>query len=232
MFRPKKMRKVRMIVLRSRVEAVIKDLHEAGLVDIRKSKYEGLEEGRPLPEFDTISTELLRMRGAYSIMEPFSKKAGGEPELIKDPMAEARSYDAPERLKALSNDMAAASDRLRSLDSESALVARALWLQGDRFQQAVHKDTRLQGRRSAGLEGSPKLREQLDKIGQSTLVSAEGSGSALVLFPKKDQQAVESALSDAGFSEFQVPQGMTTALEAQKRIDSERKEAQADLEGG
>ena len=63
------MKKVRLLVLKSHAENFVKDLHEAGLLHIRNTKFEGLEEGRPLPSFDAVSTELLKLRRVLSMME-------------------------------------------------------------------------------------------------------------------------------------------------------------------
>ncbi|MFH2100490.1 MAG: hypothetical protein ABII71_00170, partial [Candidatus Micrarchaeota archaeon] len=74
MFKPAAMQKVRIIALKSHVEDLIKTLHEAGLVEIKKTAIEGLGKGRPLEFFDEVSAQLIRLRAILSMME--EKKSG------------------------------------------------------------------------------------------------------------------------------------------------------------
>src|SRR5512143_1409249 len=118
MFRAKKMKKVRVIVLKSQVGDLIKELHEAGLVDIRKAAHEGLEEGRPLASFDEISVELVKLRADLAIMEAAGGKAGRQAKLIDGERAlkEARSLSIGQRLGSLSAESAALCEDIKSLE--------------------------------------------------------------------------------------------------------------------
>ncbi|MEM4166076.1 MAG: V-type ATPase 116kDa subunit family protein [Candidatus Bilamarchaeaceae archaeon] len=69
MLKPAKMRKIRIFALSSSIENIIKRLHELGVVEIRKFKAEGLEEGRPLESFDQISEKLLKVRSLANALK-------------------------------------------------------------------------------------------------------------------------------------------------------------------
>src|SRR4030095_2892841 len=102
MLRPKKMKKVRLIVLKSQTGGLVKERHEAGLVDIRKTKHEGLDEGRPLGPFDEVSAQLLKLRASLTIMEGTTgKKETAEPNLMRGAVAleVARELDIEERIR-------------------------------------------------------------------------------------------------------------------------------------
>lgn len=227
MFRPKKMRKVRLIVLKSKAEALIQDLHEAGLVDIRKADYEGLEEGRPLPSFDQISSEILRMRSAIAVMEQEAGIPKNEPAMIPGhvALAKAKVTDVPERLLELNAQLGALKERLKTLDAQGAVVEKL-----SRFKNVDFSG--LSSRTIACKAGEisesriPRLSESLERMGnRSTLVSEAGSPLVLVLFERAEQQKVESVLSDCGFNEIQVPAGMTTPADTIHKINTERETA-------
>ena len=69
MFKPAKMKKIRIFALKSTLPTVIKSLHELGMVEIRKFTVEGLERGRPLSFFDEVSEQLVKLRSMASLMD-------------------------------------------------------------------------------------------------------------------------------------------------------------------
>jgi len=234
MLRPKRMGKVRVIVLKSRAQALIKDLHEAGLVDIRKSAYEGLDEGRPLASFDQISAELLRLRTAMSIMEPYLQNLRGKTgrEEGKDEgdvipgeraMSEAKKLDTDERLRELSQKATAASESIKALENEAAVMRKLALFKGVDFSRLATRTIDFK----AGEVPHARMARLQESLGNSTLVYQDNI--ALALFSRKDQAAVETALSDSGFSELTVPEGATTPQDTLARMDSDRARNQAEL---
>ena len=202
MFKAKRMAKVRLIVLKSKVELLIKDLHEAGLVDIRKTDYAGLEEGRPLPSFDMVSTELLRLRSAIAIMEPLVGKSESESDVIPaaKAMQETKAFEAPETLRSMNNESNAAMEKLKSLENEAALAQKLSCFKNVDFRGL---STRTVSFKAGEIQAAkiPKLTDSLDKTG-ATLITE--SGIALVLFSRKEQQAVDAALAESGFNELSI----------------------------
>lgn len=234
MFRPKSMKKVRLIVLKSHLADLVRDLHEAGVVDIRKSAHEGLDEGRPLASFDDISAELLKLRTVLSLME--SSLEGKDDSKIEDiggaqALDEARTLVAAERLKVLSREAGQLSDRIRALENEALAIEKVLPFKGVDFSRL---DTRTLGCRVGELSDAKaeKLKRSLEKIGgHNTLASEAGSDTTLVLYDKKNQQAVDVLLSEIGFGDIDLPPGTTTPMETINRINSENDERKGALAG-
>jgi V/A-type H+-transporting ATPase subunit I len=224
MFRPKKMRRVRLIVLKSTVEPLVKDLHLAGIIDIRKTKYSGLEEGRPLASFDAVSTELLRLRALLAMMEPVSKKEHKEAAVMdgQKAMAESKALGPlEEKLKAISQEATTLSERSKALENEALAVEKILHFKNVDFGKL---DTRMVGYKAGEIkpESVQTLMEKLDKAGgHSTLIADAGQKTALVVFEKKNLHAVEMLLFDSGFNEIDLPKGVTTPMDTINRINDE-----------
>ena len=100
MLKPKKIKKARIVVLNSAVEKLVKDLHEAGIIEIIKSKYAGLEEGKPLSTFDVLSNELLKLRGIQAVLESRTNKKQTESPLIEvdNAIRAAKDYDSDNKI--------------------------------------------------------------------------------------------------------------------------------------
>ncbi|MEW6722793.1 MAG: V-type ATPase 116kDa subunit family protein, partial [Candidatus Micrarchaeota archaeon] len=224
------MRKVRLIVLKTQIENLVKELHEAGLIDIRKSAYEGLESGRPLASFDEISAELLKLRTILSIMESAGGKAPAhEPTLMdgKSALSESRMLQIGEKLKELNAQSSAMAERLKSLESEALLVEKVLHFKNVDFSGL---STRTLDFRLGSIPGAKlgRMREALE--GKNTRILYEpGFSTVLVMFERKSKADVEIILSDLGFAEMELPAGMTTPMEAIDRIRSESDSVSASL---
>ena len=220
MFRPKKMKRVRILVLKSKVDAVIKDLHEAGAVDIRKSSYEGLEEGRPLASFEELSTELMKLRSALSLMET-GKKEEKEPELISGAKAlsESKGLAAEVKLKELNRECGTLAERMKTLENDSATVTKLSTFKVD-FSKLATRTLAFKAGELAPAKAAA-LSERLEKLGEIALIHEAEAPVALVLYENGKAEQVETALSEAGFAELQIPQGMTAPAETLKRIATE-----------
>jgi V/A-type H+-transporting ATPase subunit I len=232
MFRPKSMKKVRLIVLKAHVQRLIKDLHEAGLVDIRKTVHKGLDEGRPLPSFDDLSAELLKLRTVLSVMEEsVGRKDTAEPGIIEGAkaLAEAKSLGFDEQLRRLNNDAAELGERIKALENEALTVDRVLHFKNMDFSKLR---TRTLDYRVGELPQAKiaKLRERLERMGGHTaLVSEPGYNVALLMFEKKGQSEVDSLLGELGFNDSELPEGMTTPIETINRINMEHESKKARL---
>lgn len=232
MFRPKSMRKVRLIVLKSHVQDLIRDLHEAGVVDIRKTRYEGLDEGRPLSSFEEISAELLKLRALHSVMESvLGKKAYEEPKAMdgKKALEESKSLGVEGELRALNAEAAGLMEQEKSYENEALNVEKVLHFKGVDFGKL---STRTLGFRVGDVAAGKmaRLSESLEKMGgYNTLVSQEGYNTALVIFDKKSQQDVDSLLGEIGFMDLDLPQGMTTPMDTINRINAQNESVKARL---
>ncbi|MFH0737028.1 MAG: V-type ATPase 116kDa subunit family protein [Candidatus Micrarchaeota archaeon] len=224
MFRPKKMGKVRMIVLKSHVESLIKDLHEAGLVDIRKSRYEGLDEGRPLASFDEISGELLKLRTLLSMMEQATgRKAGRGAKRLPahEALEEARSLGFDEKLRELNDIASGYSERIKALENEALIVEKVVQFKGVDFSKLRSRTLDYRAGELSPAKAA-KLSEGLDRLGGHTaLISEPEYNAALVIFERKQKEDVEALLGEMGFSDIELPEGITTPIEAINRINAE-----------
>jgi V/A-type H+-transporting ATPase subunit I len=222
------MRKVRLIVLKSQAGNLIKELHEAGVVDIRKTKHEGLEEGRPLSSFDEVSAELVKLRGALALMESAAGKTKHEPKAM-DPakaLSESKSFALEDKLKKLNGGMSELSEKIKALESKAAAVQKCLHFKID-FSRL--------GSRSVGYKIGevaaskiPRLAEGISKL-NGDIVFEAGKGAVLVLFENRSLQKVEALLSDSGFSDLELPEGMASPAETLAAIQNEREDARAKL---
>lgn len=225
MFRPKKMRRVRLIVLKSAVEPLIKDLHLAGIIDIRKTKYSGLDEGRPLASFDEVSTELLKLRTLLAMMEPaLGRKEHKQPAAMEGhkAMAESKALSPlEEKLRSLTQEAAQLTERGKALENEALAIEKVLYFKDVDFGKL---DTRMVSYKAGEIkpESVQVLKEKLEQAGgHSTLIAEAGHKTVLVVFERKNLQAVEVLLFESGFNEIELPKGITTPMDTINRINDE-----------
>ncbi len=238
MFRPKKMRKIRLIVLKSVVEKLVKELHETGIIDIRKTAYDGLDEGRPLQSFDEVSIELLKLRAALGTMEAVvGKSAKREPKPMERNKAilDAREFSTNagigEKLRGLNQSILEINEAIKSLESELQLVQRVKQFKGMDFSKL---NTRTLGYKIGEVQPSklPALENGLSKASPHIKVIADPESKiVLIVYDKKSEAAVESSLTDGGFGEFELPAAMTTSNEMNNRISAQVNENNRKLAG-
>jgi V/A-type H+-transporting ATPase subunit I len=232
MFRPKKMTKVRLIVLKSQVEGLVRELHEAGLVDIRKSVYEGLEEGRPMASFDELSAELLKLRTDLAVMESaHPQKPGGEPGLMdgRKALEESRRLEVSRKLRALGHEINELSDSLKSLESDALMLEKVIHFKNVDFSKLSSR-TIDYAVGEIPLAKTELLAEALEKTGSHTSMVVEpGFNVVLVIFERKSQAGIEAVLTDAGFMDIDLPEGTTTPMETLNRLNMESSSKNARL---
>jgi V/A-type H+-transporting ATPase subunit I len=219
------MRKIRLIVLKSQTENLVKELHEAGVVDIRKAKHEGLEDGRPAPSFDGISADLLRLRSALGIMESVTPKSAYEPKLIADAITKTKSLNIDETVKKISQEMTVLSERIKTLESNEASAKRCMHFKDVDFSRLGSKTVQYR----VGEVPAAKvamLGFQLSKI-DCDLISEAGKGAVLALFDNKKREQVDALLGEGGFADIELPQGMTTPAKAIEAAMKEKEAAKA-----
>lgn len=230
MLRPKKMKKARVIVLRAAVERLIRDLHEAGVVEIRKSHYEGMDEGRPLASFEELSAQLLKLRGILALMESNrGKTEHGKPLLMETPRAleETKKLQLETQLRELTQEATVISEQIRDLESKALVIDRILQFGGVDFSRL---STKKLGYRIGEVAHAAAVKEKLEKIGDSTVASKPGSNVILVLYDRKDEDGVDSLLSDSGFNQFEIPEGTTTPFDTINRLNADNENKKTKLE--
>jgi V/A-type H+-transporting ATPase subunit I len=232
MLKTKPMKKVRIIVLKSVVEKLIRDLHKAGLVDIRKSQYEGLEEGRPLESFDEVSAELLKLRSLLSVMESNIGQISVEPEIIesKDAMERSRNLRVGQRLKELSTEASRLSEELAALESEAGVIEKLLHFTDIDFSKL---DTKTLDFRAGELPLSKmgKLNRELEAAkGESTILRDPNSDTTIIFYEESRADEVDTILAELGFNDIEIPKDITRPAESIDRITEQYNTKKAKLE--
>ena len=223
MLRPKKMKKARVIVIKSVVEKLVKDLHEAGVVEITKTKHEGLEEGRPLSSFEEISGHLVKLRGLVAVMEAnVSRKTRGELRIMEANRAieETKKLDIEEKLKSLANEAASLFEQIKELESKITVVKKITHFGTVDFSRLNTKNLH----HTLGEISNAKLqtlKDKLEKIGENSVVSKPGVSVVLILYDAKKETGIETLLADIGFNQIELPDGTTTPNETLNLLDQD-----------
>ncbi|MBD3210405.1 hypothetical protein GF318_03415 [Candidatus Micrarchaeota archaeon] len=232
MLKPKKMKKARIIVLKSAAEKLLKDLHLAGLVDIRKTRYEGLDQGRPLPSFDEISSLLLELRSVMTLISPYAPEAVERPAIIEGGRAikEARELEIGGPLRELNKKANQLNEKLKNLESRAGTVQKLMHFSGVNFGRLDTKTVSLKVGEIPQVKIDP-LHRKMDKAkAHCRLVSDPSSNITLVLYEEKSVGVVDNILAEAGFTEIVLPEGMSTPAETLERLKKEEKAAAEELE--
>ncbi len=209
MLKPKKMRKVRLIVLKAEVEKLIKDLHINGIVQISKTKFDGLEDGRPLPAFDELSRYLVKLRGMLSIMEQVLGKQTYELKFVepKDAIEEAKKMDIEPKIISLTKKIEEDSSLLKDLQSKNDFVKKLLVFGDIDFSKLK---SRTLDYRIGKCQNVLALKEKAGKIDDTTILTKPGAENILVVFRTKYQNTVDAILSECGFTSLELDSSITT----------------------
>ncbi len=224
MLRPKKMKKVRLVVMKSAVERLIKDLHELGVVDISKTCHSTLEEARALPKFDTVSSLLVKLRGMLAVMEAYTNTKSSTPDTLLDTRQaeeEAKVLVSDERLKKLIERASRLQDELKELEMKITAVKK--------LNPYSHMDfSRLETRTLSYRVGEmplvkiPNLKTKLELLdAENNLISKSGVNVILLLFNRKGEDQIDGLLTESGFAELQLPSGMKTPPETLMSLSGE-----------
>ena len=68
MMKPAKMQKIRLVALKSVARPLLAELHRLGMVEIRRFESGGFETGKTMDMYDSISSNLIRMRAIKSML--------------------------------------------------------------------------------------------------------------------------------------------------------------------
>lgn len=232
MLKPVQMQKVRIIALRSAITNLIEELHKAGVMEIEKKAFEGLEARGPLEFFNVVSEQLVKIRAISAALEKYSeKKKSSEPRLIQinEALAQARSLGIEDELKALSANVSAKETEVSKLKEKLVTIKKLLIFKGIDFSALQTKTVSYR----VGEYPSEKidfLKQILDKEFRQYNVASPGDDpTTLILFSKIDKN-VDAILGNAGFTLLEVPPETTTAISTKRKLEDALKLAEAELE--
>lgn len=232
MLKTKQMKKVRIIVLKSVVERLILDLHEAGLVDIRKSSYDQLEDGRPLKQFDEVSAQLLKLRSLMSVMESNMGQIDAEPEIIDGNEALVKSHmlEVGERLKSLNSRSNTLSEELTALENEASVIEKLLHFTEVDFSKLETKTVEFRSGEMHASKMSRLNRELEAAEGESSILRDPNSDTTIIFYEKSKRDDVDTILSELGFVDIEIPDDVTNPAETIDRVTTSYNEKKAELE--
>ncbi len=223
MLKPAKMKKIRIFALKSILPEIIKVLHQMGVMEIRKFRIEGLEDGRPLPFFDNVSTQLVRLRGMLALMDKdvvASSKL--EPLEISgsEAISEAEKINSliGGRLLTIAQEITALNEEISKINTQIKIVEKLEVFKGIDFHALSTKRMTF----AVGEIPSAKrdiVRKQLgEEDTETTILAPEEANIILVIYDRGKEIFVERVLSECGFSALQIPEGMRTPEEERLRL--------------
>ncbi|MBI5047042.1 hypothetical protein HZC07_04925 [Candidatus Micrarchaeota archaeon] len=229
MLRPKKMKKIRLIVIKSAVEKLIKDLHEAGVVQITSTKYDGLEDGRPLGSFDSVSAPLTKLRGILTIFEQFTKTKTN-PQFMESNKAVEETNDffaqTDPQIKLLTHDINSFGDQIKDLEGKGTILKRLLPFGSIDFSKL---NTKRLTYRIGDISASNRvtLQKKLSSMQNTTLLSPSAENKlSLIIFDRKDESGIDGLLTSTGFVPIDLPPGTTIPSQFYEQLQNQRKQLQ------
>ncbi|MBN1169453.1 hypothetical protein JXA56_00335 [Candidatus Micrarchaeota archaeon] len=225
MIKPKRMKKIRVIVLKSQVENLIRSLHEAGIVDIRKTEYGGLEAGRPLASFEELSAELLKLRTILTIMEANIRDSGKPGKMDgQQALEKSKSLELDKEIKAINKKMTELAESIKTLESQQKTIEKISDFKFDFSRSETKTLTYSIGETSK----ADILKGKIEKLDVHATVVAKGS-IALIVYEKKAMEKIETIVGEIGFSEFELPDYTTSPKETLANIANELEAQKAGL---
>ena len=231
MLKPTPMQKVRIYSLRSNLSEMIEELHKAGLMEINRQKFEGLDEGRPLEFFNVVSQHLVKARAIDAML---AKHAGKEkvreprPIEVKEAIRRAKETDLDETLKSLTSQVAEKEGEIAKLNEKLSIINKLLIFKSIDFSKLRTKTVSYR----VGEYPSEKLnylKSRLDKeLDVYDLVSPGESPTTLVLF-KDTKSNIDQVLAHSGFSLMEIPPETTVPVTTKKMLESKLHDAKKSL---
>ncbi|VVB58496.1 V-type ATPase 116kDa subunit family protein [Candidatus Anstonella stagnisolia] len=117
MFKPVKMQKLRIMGLKDECPSLISLLHEAGVLHIKHVSSEELQKGSPLPNYDEVSTQLVRMRSIKNSL-PAQDDSQIPPYEINNPLKLASEISIDAELLEISSKKEQLRKKISSLESD------------------------------------------------------------------------------------------------------------------
>lgn len=227
MLRPLKMQKIRVVAVKSLTNSLLQDMHNLGIVEIRKASAADFAAGKTAPIYDRVSAAWIKLRTIKAMLELHGgqyREMGAEQALAEAEgiqIGDALRKDH-ERLSALTADLSALELRMRG-------ARKLLPFRNVDFSAARSKYIQLYAGTVASAK-MPFLRKSLPPSCEASARVGKAETTLLVLC-KNDEDitsGVELALSKCGFSPINVSD-FTTPPETVKRLEGEISAKKAEI---
>lgn len=117
MLKPVKMQKLRIMGLKSECPSLISLLHDVGVLHIKHVSSQELEKGSPLPNYDEVSTQLVRMRSIKNSL-PAQDDSQIPPYEIHNPLKLASEISIDAELLEISSKKEQLRKKISALESD------------------------------------------------------------------------------------------------------------------
>lgn len=225
MFRPKEMHKIRILILKSKVESLVKDLHDIGCFDIRKSNLDIAESASPLHKFDSISGVLTKMRAILAIMRGNLKNHNSELQEMnfESAMEEAKKLEIlADDFKKLENEDQELIDSLKDIETKLTNLTKINHFAEINFSQL---NTKILSYKLYEVSDITKARNVLRNIDTLKIVSSEGWKRILLIFERKDANLIEEIAQQNNFVPLDLPYGTTTPSESIIKLKEQKEKS-------
>lgn len=227
MLKPAKMRKVRIIVLRDAVKYLIKALHKQGFMEIKKTKFPSLDDGRPLEFYNEVSEQLVKLRGVAALLEKHLKKKPDLGDNLLDgetAVEQSRNLGLSPVLKNLTNEASTLENEISTLSEQVKDVRKLLPFKGVNFSRlrTKHLNYRV-GDIPPGKVLS--LKQKLDKVLTHYNFAYPGGDDqtvALLLYEDAGKD-IDNLLTEYDFKVLQPPDELTMPSTTLEKLNSELK---------
>lgn len=210
--RPKKMTKVRLIVAKSVIDSLIKDLHELGVMDINTVRHSGFDEGRPLSSFDDVSAQLLKLRSLKTILEKYSDKSPRSSSVVPPVPSSFDVSSLESKVRSLEESINRDSETLRSSQSQLSGVEKLMAFDSVDFT-TLNTRTLVYRIGELSFSNASKLKQKILSLSKGVSLALRPSASSttvLILCPRSEEAALDSILTDVSFSPIALPSNLTT----------------------
>ena len=223
MLKPVEMQKIRIVALKSVLDELIKKLHELGLIEISVAKFNGLEQGRPLDYFNTVSEQLVRIRAIKNMLSGKDKNVD-EHISNTNPIEEAKKIRADEELKSLSDEQIKIESDLNRLKDELKATKKLTSFSDINFSKLeTNSVTYTLGSINSGGEIIGQVKEKLDKVLKlyNLRFAVVGAETVILIIHQKSAK-IDEALSRFSFNKISLSSQVSTPLKAISTIEDER----------
>lgn len=228
MLKPVKMQKVRVVAVRQIATPLLQELHNLGMVEVRRTSLKDFGTGKTIPIYDKISEQWVKLRGIKTMLglhggeyeEMDVEKAVQEASQIQISGELQKDLD---RLNELNSDLSALEAKLRSARKLASFRNVDFSLSASKYI-VLYAGTVATSRLAS-------LRKSLPKCEMSvSLGKAESTVLVMCRNREEETAAVELTLSRHGFSPIETA-GFTTPMETIRNFESQASAKKAEIAG-
>jgi len=213
------MQKIRVVAVKSITNPLLKELHNIGIVELRKASSENFRPGKTVPIYDNISAQWIRLRAITSMLELH----GGQYKEMdaEQALEEAEKIQIGEPLRKAHDRLSALNSELSALELKIKNAKKLLPFKSVDFSSANSKYITLYAGTVASIK-MPSLRKSLPPSCEMTAKVGKVETVLLVLCKNEEDMTstVELVLSKHGFSPMNVSD-FTTPAATVSRLEGE-----------